>query len=212
MPSVTLSQMWFCRIDGAKEYLAEKIKLVANWVDTLQVLAAHHVGDKKENPHCHFVIKLSSNIQKQSFDTRFKKVFTPDKKSSWSTKVWDGAPAACSYLFHEDTADVLVNKGFSDDEIASFKKLNSDTKKVIEVNKERGAKRVVERVLEAMGGDTWDKMKIFATLCDYIREGSMYEPGDFMLKRYVEEIYCRSLSADEYKVYVSDRYYNLFSR
>lgn len=210
MPSVVKSTKWFCRVDGQKDFLTEKLKIILGWVDVVRLLAAHHMGDKKENPHIHFVIELNSDIQKQSWDTRFKKVFLPDKKSSWSTKVWDGHASACSYLFHETTADVISSKGFTLAEIDTFKQLNASTQAVMAVNAERGPKRVVERVLLQMGKAQWSRYQIFEKLIELIKAGEMYEPGDFMLKRYVEEIYLKSLPDDGVWGYTQDRFNNIF--
>ena len=212
MPSIQKSNQWFCRIDGQKEFLQEKLKVMLSWIDCTRLLSAHHMGDKKENPHVHFVITLSSELQKQSWDTRFKKLFAPDKKSSWSTKPWDGQDFACSYLFHEDTADVLVVKGFTDADILRFKDINATSQKVQAVNRERGIKRVVERVIDEMGATPWSRYYILKRLLEMIKTGEMYEPGDFMLKRYVEEIYLKSLPDDQFEGYVDERFRNLFPR
>jgi len=205
-----MSKTWFCRVDGQKEFLSGKLKEILGWVDCVRLLGAHHIGSKKEHPHIHFVIELSSELQKQSFDTRFKKVFNPDKKSDFSTKPWDLADAPCSYLFHEPTADVIVNRGFSDDDISRFKKLNEGVQSVIAVNKGRGPARIVDRIVTEIGSTYVDRKDILGKLVKLIYAGEMYEPGDYKLKSIVEEIYLKSRSKDEIKEYIDQRYANLF--
>lgn len=212
MPSIALSDSWFCRMDIAKDDCLAKLRIVLGWVDCLLLLATHHLGDTKENPHIHFVVKLGSKIQKQSFDIRFKKVFNPDKKSSWSTKPWDGQDAACSYLFHESTADVIINKGFSDEEIDKFKKLNESVQKVVAINKAKGANRIVDRVLHEIEKDdkSYNREDIFTRLITLIRDGEMYEPGDYRLKAITEEIYLKSLPSHRVGAYAIQRFRNVF--
>jgi len=212
MPSIAKSNMWFVRVNGQKDFLEEKLKQLMGWIDCVGLLAAFHVGEKKENPHIHFCIKMVTVLQKQSFDVRVKGIFKPDKKTSWSSKVWDGQDSALSYLFHEETAEVLANKGHTEADIVRYIKLNDDVQKVIAVNKERGAKRVVERVLVEIGQQCWTRRDIFKRLIEMIRDGEMYEPGDFMLKRYVEEIYMKSLPESHFMDYVDTRYDDIFRR
>lgn len=212
MPSIAKSNMWFVRVDGQKDFMAEKLKEVMAWIDCVSILGGHHVGGGKENPHIHFCIKMSTVLQKQSFDVRVKAIFKPDKKSSWSSKPWDGSDAPLSYLFHEETAVILANKGYTEADIVRYMKLNDDVQKVIAVNKERGPKKVVERIVAEIGQQSWTKYDIFKRLVEMIRDGEMYEPGDFMLKRYVEEIYMKSLPGSHFGDYVDTRFADIFRR
>ena len=106
------SRYWFVRSDGAEEFLRQKCGELSRWIDVEAVLAVYHVGGSKENPHCHAVIQLGSEPQKQSFDKRIKGLFGIEKRSQYSTKVWDGLrdAGAASYMFHEAEARVLVSK------------------------------------------------------------------------------------------------------
>lgn len=207
MPSVGTSSSWFVRIDGPHEFLKDKVKVVSGWIDTKRVLGCLHEGDKKDNPHVHFVIELTRELQKQSFDVRLKKLFGVSG-TSYSSKIWDGGDGACGYMFHESDDSVCINKGFSDEDIERFRELNKATQKVIAVNKEKASGRVVNRVL-AEANSEWSKADIARKLITMIREGDMYEPGDFMLKRYIEEIYCKSRSQEQFAGYLEDRIYRL---
>jgi len=212
MPSVELSDSWFCRVDVSKDEAIAKSLVMLGWVDCEQLLCLSHLGETKENPHIHFCIKLNTKLQKQSWDVRFKKLFKPEKKSSWSTKSWDGSDSACSYMFHEPDADIIARKGFSDDDIARFTKLNMEVQKVVAVNKERGPKRVVERIVNEIGKEEWTRFDILQRLCRLIKDGEMYEPGDYKIKTLVEEIFLKSTPELNFDNYVSERYDALFRR
>jgi len=210
MPSSDKSCKWFCNVDGSKEFLTEKVKVMANWVDCTRLLSAYHLGAKGENPHCHWVIELSSELQRQSYVGRLKKLFGIEKNTKgWSVQIWkdDGA---CSYLFHEQDECILFNKGFTEDDLARYRKLNEDVQKVVAINKERGGNRVVERVLGTPGIELRDRRWIATELFGYIRRGEMYEPGDFRLKAMIEEIYLKSREDDEWEAYCVERCERLF--
>lgn len=216
MPSVVRSRMWFCRIDGPEEYLKEKSAQILQWLDTVRLLCAFHEGKANENPHIHFVLELSSELQKQSFDVRLKTLFKLTKASDWSSKSWDGAESACSYLFHENTTP-FNNKGFTEEDIQRFSKLNEDVQKVVAVNKEKGPNRSVSRVLlklqdaHALGDiSNATREEILSLFVMDIYEGVMYEPGDFQLKRLVEEVYIKTRKKSDMPNYIMIRYNNLF--
>lgn len=199
------STRWFVRIDGPHEWLRGKVKDVHGWVDTLRLLGCLHVGEKADNPHLHFVIEMSSELQKQSFDVRIKKVFTGVSGSQFSSKPWDGGDSACAYMFHESDDCVCVNKGFTDDDIKRFKALNCATQKVIEVNKGKASGRIVDRVMMEVTPD-WSRVDIAKRMLVMIREGEFYEPGDFVLKKYIEEVYMKSRTQKQFsEEYLDER-------
>jgi len=201
--------MWFCRIDGPEEFLREKSLPMLQWLDTVRLLCAFHQGSGKENPHIHFVLELTSELQKQSF-------VVMTKQTDWSAVPWDGAESACSYLFHENTTP-FHNKGFSDEDISRFSQLNVDVQKVVAINKEKGANRSVQRILNKLNDDyalgevsTTTREEILGHFVMDIYNGVMYEPGDFQLKRLVEEVYIKTRKKSDMPNYISVRYYNLF--
>lgn len=212
MPSNDKSCKWFCNVDGSKEFLVEKIKMMGQWVDCARLLSAYHLGSKGENPHCHWVIELTSDLQRQSYVKRIKSLFGIEKTTKgWSIQVWKDE-GACSYLFHEQDECIIFNKGFTEEDIALYRKLNADVQKVVAINKERGNGRVVDRVLQTPGINIWTRERIAVQLFEYIRKGEMYEPGDFRLKALIEEIYLKSRSDDEWHDYCQERCARLFSK
>lgn len=161
------------------------------------MLVAAHKGSHGENQHIHFCIELTKTIQKQSFDVRVKKLFKLiGGNAEFSSKVWDLKPEACSYLFHEDDVVILLNKGYSDEDIEFFKKLNERTQQIVEANKSAGANKSVLRIMEIVGPDCrYDE--IINCILDQVREGQMYHPG-FRMPNLIQEIYIKTRSNSKF--------------
>lgn len=213
MPSINRSNKWFARVTVPNEFAKAKISDMLRWPDLERLLVATHMGSRDENPHIHLVITLTSELQKQSFDVRLKKLYGVTGNGQYSSKQWDGDDAACSYLFHEETAEIICNRGYTESDIERYKKLNADVQKVVEINKSRASHRHVDRIIEKMNqsGRTWSRRDILQEFVQRIKDGEMYDPGDFMLKRYIEEIMIKQLcTPGEMDAYVHDRYYSLY--
>lgn len=194
------SALWFCRFDGEKEFLRSKLKELAGCIDVEELLGAYHLGDKKTNPHTHFVMKLKGEPQKQSVAVRLKKLFGLEQKNrDYAIDVWDGdhTKGATGYLFHESECEILVNKGFSDADIASARLANEAVQRVVEMNKEKASNRLVEKALEHFNGKDASRQDILIFFAKRIMEGENHYPGSFMLKRYVEEVELRQLNPSE---------------
>lgn len=189
--------------------LTKQMEDMTWWMaDHVRFLAVAHVGEKTEKEHVHCLIELSESKQKQTVDKRYKRecgVSGPN----YSSKVWDGdmGAGAGSYLFHDPTARILANVGFTDEQLDNFRKLNQDVQKVIEVNKQRASGRCVERLLHLIvdSGRNWTRREIARKLITDIREGVMYEPGDYVLRRYIEEIYSKQLQGNDWDKYANMR-------
>lgn len=206
---------WFVRVDGPRSFLEDKCKLMFQWIDVTHILAVYHEGGKKENPHCHILVKLSSVLQKQSFDVRIKKTFEIVKRSDYSSKVWDGNPGhgAGSYLFHEETAVILCNKAFTEDEIKAFQDANEVVQKVVKINNERASNKLIDKAMiqfQDSWNDTRIEREVFTYMLKCIRDNENYHPGDYLLKRYVQEVCIRLCPADQFEDFASRQYFKLF--
>lgn len=186
------SNRWFCRVDGSKDFLVQKAKELAISPDTVSMLGAYHVGAKGENPHIHFVIETRTIVQKQSFALKIKNIFAIDKKSQYALGIWDGerGNGACSYLFHEDSAEVICNRGFTEQDIAEAMKANEAVQKVIKLNKEKAQHKLIEKTIEYLQVNNiqFSYKVCLMFMLNEIKQGNNYHPGTFMLKRYIEEI------------------------
>lgn len=204
------SYKWFVRVDCNKDAGIACAGIINGWIDLKRLLMVHHMGDKKDNPHVHFIMELSSELQKQSLDTRLKKVFTIEKRSQYSSKVWDGKDECGSYLFHESNDCVVYNKGFTQDELDRFVALNASVQKVITVNNEKASCRAPARAVEYFKGESPSRREVLALFIKWIRDGEMYEPGDFQLARYVEEVVIKTTASEDLDWYVDSRYKRIF--
>lgn len=206
------SNYWFVRSDGPESFLRQKCGELATQMDVKAVLAVYHEGDSKENPHMHAVVELSSEPQKQSFDVRIKKLFEITKKSNYSTKIWDGIrdAGAASYMFHEEQASILVNKGWTVEELATAKAANAAVQKVVAVNKQRAKTTLPVRAKEHFVGQQPGKYEILEYMIELIHAGEVYHPGEFMLKRYVEEVELQLLGKNDLGYYVRDLHSRLW--
>jgi len=188
MPSIVRSYAWFVRITKPHDQLKERFAQIATWVDLHSVLFIGHNANKAENAHGHMLVRLNSELQKQSLDVRIKSIFDV-KGSDYSSKPWDLQDGAGGYMFHDIDYVMLGNKGFSVETIQRYQDLNKKTQEVIAVSKNKGNGRNVEAVLESFAGQAKPtRHEVAIAFLRRIKDGDMYEPGDFKLKAMVEEV------------------------
>lgn len=209
MPSTVRSDAWFVRITLPHELLKQKAHAMRGWLDLLQILFIGHTS-QKEKEHGHMVLKLRGALQKQSLDVRLKALFNV-KGADYSSKPWDGADAACGYMFHDEKYVVFANVGFNDEDIKRFQDLNEKTQAVIAVNKEKGGNKNVEAVLEIFKDCEPTRTEIAKEFLRRVREGMMYDPGDWKLRSMTEEILMKLCTTeDEFDKYCFGRLANIF--
>jgi len=212
MPSITRSERWFARVTVPHEFAKSTVCRIQEWIDLDKVLVATHVGERNEGEHIHLVVVLKSNLQKQSFDTRLKNIYGVKGNANYSSKPWDGDDRVCSYLFHDKNAEIILNKGYSTEDLDRYRKLNDDVQKVITINKDRASSRHVDKVHQLIidSGRKWNRRDILSEFVNRIRAGEMYDPGDFRMKCYIEELMMKQLTDEEVGAYVNDRYYLIY--
>lgn len=186
MPSVGKSYKWFVRITAPWEHVRSKMETIKGWIDYDGMLVGFHHGDKRGAPHAHICLNLKSELQKQSLDTRFKKLYDVSG-SQYSSKAWDGDKKAMSYLYHDSKGVVENHMGLTDHELEELQGLNHEIQKVVQVNKGRASHKVVEYVLQhaTLG---WTRYDIGECILRAVAQGEFYDPGDFALERYINEI------------------------
>lgn len=215
MPSTIKSNKWFFRVTmphKAISELWERAMIGVKFIDMTRCLMVAHVGEKTEKEHVHCIIEINKEIQKQSFDVRIKSVFGVSG-ADYSSKPWDGnmEHGAGSYLYHDPDAYEVYFKGFTLDDIDRFKRCNQQIQEVVQENKSRASGRCVERTLAIITESNryWTRAEIAMRLLKDIREDKMYECGDFVLRKYIEEIYAKQLKDTEWEQYASIRSSNL---
>lgn len=217
MPSVQKSCSWFSRIDGPKEHLTAKLQILA--VETTTCLAVFHLGQNGEHPHVHICCTVLKELQKQSWDTKIKKLFDIDKKHNYSSKVWDAnldSEGAGTYLFHESVdSPLLCTKGVQPETLEALKSQAKLINKVIENNKQKAETKIPGKVLEvweAQGKPDWSEIDIVYCICAIARDGGCYLPkSDYLFKAYVEEVKLRmSTTPQQFDKFCRDTYQRLY--
>lgn len=185
MPSVAQSKMWYIRVTGSHEYLRPKINLMREWVDfSGMFVGLHHVDKEDSNPHCHIALKLHTNLQKQSLDTRVKKLFDVSG-AQYSSKVWDGDSRALSYMYHDEKVEIFNFLGLTDAEIAELKRTNEIVMAQVAVAKEKAGYKVIDYVLSKLS-DGVTRYEIFECILGAVEDGLFHHPGG-LLNRYILE-------------------------
>jgi len=186
MPSVSRSKQWFIRITAPWPHISGCLETLEGWIDYEGMMIGYHIGDKRGAPHAHVCLKLKSELQKQSIDARCKKLFEVSG-AQYSSKVWDGDRKALSYLYHDPKGHVTNKLGLTEEEISSLMELNGEIQKVVTANKEKASHKVVEYALKHCTPG-WTRHQIGVLILTAVANGEFYDPGDFALERYLNEI------------------------
>lgn len=194
MPLTKVSNDWFIRITQPYDFIKVQLSDIQNWNNVTRVLVVSHIGEKTKKQHVHILLSLFSPLQQQSVNAIFKKFFTEPR--CISSKVWDGktdGESALSYLWHDSSAETLFIKGFSSDEIENSKVVCAGIVEEVNKRKQRAPGHCVSKILDEIVASKriWNEEQIAMRILKMIRDGEMYEPGDFLIARYVNEIYSK---------------------
>ena len=185
---------YFIRIQQIPGYDA-KIVALPLCLDYASILCFKHVGDSKENPHYHLVIK--TQVKSKAFRARFVKIFDMGKGNShMSIKEWDGCEDAYSYMYHENGASFLAHN-FQPDDLARFAKMNERVQEEIKISKGKASYHLVEITLSQLQRN--------AVYSDYdiciivLKEAFLkdkYKPNDYQMRSIIDEIQYKNTDAD----------------
>jgi len=207
-----MSDKYFVRVDGPREFLEQKFPVIGRWIDTDKCLAIYHQGSTKENPHTHFVISFNHSLQKQTFDLRIKSLFDV-KGTQYSTKTWDGKlEGAGSYMLHEnvtDSPDWLFNKNFTDNELDELKVIAGKWKGIVDANKQKAEGKIVAKLLAHFEDQLPTKLEIWTRALRMCKDGENHFPGYHRLKTYVDEAYLKLLPDNQFEKEAQNSF-NLF--
>lgn len=182
------STKWFIRITAPWEHLEAKYKLMREWVDHTCSAIGYHIGSKTGKPHCHIVLEMRTELQKQSLDVRTKKLFGV-KGADYTSKIWDGNKKAMSYLYHDKAGKVEINMDLSEEDRNEIQRLVVVYDNIVSTAKAKASYKCVDVVLEAIkeSGRCWTTREIARYIFSGVREGKWHPPGS-MMARYVDEI------------------------
>jgi len=202
------STHWFIRITYPHAEVQSKLSLLEIMSEKLFIVS--HTGERTEKEHIHIAMVLVQEATKQTLDNRLKKIF-PVKGSDYSSKVWDGKEEAISYMFHDPNHSILIHKGYDIEDIARYRELHRKVNIVVEQNKQRAPGRRIDGVVEHFRGIIPTKREIAFHFLDMIKQGVMYEPGDYRLKTMIEEVYLKlHATPEDFEIYCIARVNNLY--
>lgn len=204
---------WFVRITAPWEHIELKYKEVLGWVDYVNSAIGYHHGAKTNKAHAHIVLTVRSEIQKQSLDVRFKKLFDV-KGSDYSSKLWDGSLKAISYLYHDKAGKVEVNIPMTELQKTEVANLVVVYDEIVTTAKSKASYKCVDVVLDAIkvSGKTWTIREIATYIIKGVRGGQWHPPGNAMLERYIDEIRIKQGTDDESGAVVDAMVNNFLAR
>lgn len=207
------STKWYIRITAPWEHLEAKYKLVREWVDHVSSAIGYHIGNKTGKPHCHIALELKTILQKQSLDTRMKKLFGV-KGSDYGSKPWDGDKKALSYLYHDKVGKVEVNIPLTDEELLEIKNLVVVYDQIVTTAKQKASFKCVEVVLDAIkeSGRTWSTREISRYIFSGVRAGKWHPVGYFQMEKYIDEIRIKQGSDEDASGVIDAMTSNFLSR
>lgn len=207
------SLKWFIRITAPWEHIENKYKSVREWIDYSSSAIGYHIGGKTGKHHAHIALVLKGELQKQSIDTRFKKLFDV-KGADYSSKVWDGDKKALSYLYHDKSGRVEVHMPLTDEEKTAVQNLVVVYDEIVTTAKSKASYKCVDYVLEAIkeSGRCWTPREIVRYIFSGVREGRWHPPGPSMMEKYVDEIRIKQGSDDEASAVIDAMTHSFLSR
>lgn len=181
------------RVDALEGY-GEKIKMLNNIADYRSIAAIKHVGDAKDNPHYHLVIR--TEVKGQAFRVRMRKIFDQSKGNGhMSIKPWDGSADAVSYLFHEDpNGSLFLSYNLTDEYVAACRARNASVKEQIEASKERVSWKLEDEVYNYYVQKlvkSPDERDVAVQVMLTAWRNNKYAPNDYLLKAIVSKILYR---------------------
>jgi len=192
------------------ESYEDKVRALAMTEDYTKVLAISHKGEKGENPHYH--ITFLTNVKPKAFRARMVKTFDLGKGNQhMSIKEWDGKDEANAYMFHEKGYRMILNKGYSEDDILRFIKINEEVTKKVEKAKEKASWKLEEILVNKITLEV-DKERIkrmtSRDIAYYVLrecfESDKYQPNDFQLKGMCDRINYKLKEPTEKEMVIHD--------
>lgn len=228
--SRVVSDKWFVRVDGEKEFLRQKCLDMAKSSEYATIHAVFHTGSKKENPHIHYILSKDKAIQKQAFDNMVKKHFGV-AGTQYSTKPWDGEyRGAGSYLYHEEDqenpADVFVSKGITEIHVMTMREHAKEWRATVQEKKAKASVTLVQKAVEYFATKIeveddgsrkidWQNRRpttqnIWNYMMGLCRSEENYFPGENIMKKYVIEVLIKVGEEESWDRFVRDSYDRAF--
>lgn len=216
MPSTSVSSRWFVRVTIPHTGVIPKWDKVKEWIDVQKYLLVFHKGSSATSrEHIHFVIELSSQLQKQSIDTRFRKLFGVKGRSDYSSKIWDGNENVFAYMFHEyirlpleEKPNAIISvKGYADEDVSRFIQLSHSFEEDVKPEKKKLKQLLANEFHIGLNFSLRDMLEF--TL-KKVRTKEICYPGDFIVKKTIQEVFIQQGSDEQFNFMGNQIYANIF--
>jgi len=182
------------------------------WLDLEYYAIGYHTGSKSKKEHAHIAVSLQKVLQKQSLDTRFKKLFNV-KGPNYSSKLWDGSDKVLSYLYHDKAGKVDMGIPLTDEERKEVENLVTVYNEIVTTAKNKASNKLLDIVLDAIkeSGEKWSERRIIEYIIIRIRSGHSYSMPQIKLECMLQDIMLRQSPTDlVYGEEVVDKYVDQF--
>ena len=185
---------YFIRIQQIPTY-DEKITALTHQADYASILCFKHIGDSKENPHYHLVVK--TQIKNKAFRARFVKIFDKGKGNThMSIKEWDGSEDAYSYMFHEGGVPYLRHN-LTEIDVARFHSMNERVQEEIKISKGKASYHLVEITLAQLTrNEVYSDLHICMIVLREAFLKDKYKPNDYQMRSIIDEIQYKNTDQD----------------
>lgn len=193
------STHWCVRVTAPWEHIELKYKELREWIDYVDSAIGYHIGTKssKKQPHAHIVLNMRTELQKQSLDTRMKKLFDV-KGVNYSSKIWDCDKKALSYLYHDKVGKVEINMEMSEELKTEISNLVKVYDEIVTTAKAKASYKCVDFILEEIKESErlWKPREILRRMLMGVRRGQWHPMGS-MTDRYLDEILIKQGNDDD---------------
>jgi len=158
-------------------------------IDYIKVLCLRHKGDNKENEHFHLVVY--TQVKPKAFRARMVGVYDKGKGNGhMSIKPFDGNEDALAYMFHEEGAPIVLNKGFAETDIERFRERNLRVQEEVVKAKGKASFLLEEEVFNILSkkNERFSDRDIATVIIRTAFDSGKYLPSDFQIRSMVDKI------------------------
>lgn len=206
------SNAYFIRLNKHPDYQGI-IEGFAECENIKSCLCVEHGGNRNENPHYHLCIHTDQ--KDQAVRKWFKSRFTAGKGNAhMSIKEWDKEAKAIQYCFHEATATIILNKGYSECFINSQK----EKALIYENEKKTYTSKLEEKALCLIKSQICEKKDLLEhrficfKIWDVCRDEKIRFPNKFQLDGLIQSIQAMLTQGENPVVEFSDQKVSWYAR
>lgn len=181
-----LTYQYAVRLDDREGYADTVSDLFQDSIRFPRVLVVKHKGKSGENIHYHMAVV--SDRKQQAFRKELKKLFTKGKGNGhMSLKDWDGKKEYLTYMFHEEDAEVIYQRNFTEEELKTLREVGQDVKLAVKENSPTKICEIMAHRFRGSQPTAWDLKR---AILDHCRAKGDWFPNRFQMDRWTMSIQC----------------------